>query len=431
MAAGVIINLLSSRTGLALCAAGVLLFLMPRVANEFVLQDCGDANLIQCRAGISRRLCLLKARFVSAPLDNARGAGKANARRRARDCTTVQLGGKGVRSTNNIEFADLRNAGEMRAWLAANGCPERIATRADGTETVVGLPQLDAACGYTANDPGCLVSALTTEWTRKFSRDRMADGAGPAMVNRSLQCLRRGLNLLHEDGKLAAVPKIRLHKEPGARTEFLAPEKFAMLLRALPSYLRPLVTALYLTGLRKGEALAIDWAQVDLQAREIRLTAEQAKAKEGRVLPIFAPLAALLEPMQPKRGPVFDGTNLRTEWEKACAATGLGTRVKVDGPAYAWHAYKGLRLHDLRRSAVRNLRVLGKVPETVAMKISGHKTRHVFDRYNIVTTDDLHAAAQAVDMAMLALLPAAPAKSKGKLSVQPGRTKQHKTTKPA
>jgi hypothetical protein len=31
-------------------------------------------------------------------------------------------------STNNIEFADLRNAGEMRAWLAANGCPERIAT---------------------------------------------------------------------------------------------------------------------------------------------------------------------------------------------------------------------------------------------------------------------------------------------------------------
>lgn len=302
-----------------------------------------------------------------------------------------------ITNARKLFYADLRR-GLLDNYVERGN--KSLRTTASGEDSIIGLKPLDTFFGYDADHPGPTVGNINTETSRTFARQRLAEGAGNATINRSLACLRRMLHIAHEDGRIQFVPKIRLLKEPPARNGFLELQKFEELVALLPTHLKPLIIFLYWCGVRVGEALQIEWSQVDLDARLIQLEEEQTKNAEARVVPLPAILVMMLKEISPKTGRVFDGTNLRVEWQKACAACGLGTRTLVkpeDEDSYQWYKYEGLIVHDLRRSAVRNL-VNAGVPERVAMKISGHKTRAVFDRYHIVNADDVTNAMRRVEL---------------------------------
>ena len=260
------------------------------------------------------------------------------------------------------------------------------------------MKSLDEFFDYKAKNgepenPGSSVTQITVDKIREYSRERLEKGVSNDTVNGSLRLLRRMFMLAREDNKIQIIPKIRLLKNNPARKGFLPKEQFDALLSFLPINLKPLVTFLYYCGVRLGEARQIEWRQVDLASSLIRLEEDQTKNSEARTIPLPDVLVEMLKEVDAKDAPVFDSTNLRKEWHKACILAKLGTLTKVDGKQDP--RYTGLIIHDLRRSAIKNLMKAG-ANEKVAMKISGHKTRDVFDRYHIVDTEDVVEAMRRV-----------------------------------
>lgn len=151
------------------------------------------------------------------------------------------------------------------------------------------------------------------------------------------------------------------------------------------------------TGMRRGEIRSLTWAALDTETWSLRLHAKDAKTGHGRVLGLVGELCAIIERrVQARRldcdlifhragRPVGE---FRKTWASACAAAGLAV---TEGPGKD-KKLRPLRLiYDLRRTAVRNM-VRAGVDPAVAMKISGHRTRAVFDRYNIIDERDLRDA---------------------------------------
>ena len=94
--------------------------------------------------------------------------------------------------------------------------------------------------------------------------------------------------------------------------------------------------------------------------------------------------------INPATGERWDGTSIRRHFLKACEAIGIDVK---DGEQRLW-------FHDTRRSGVTNARKRG-VPESVCMRISGHRTTKVFQRYNIVDGSDLKQAARRIEAGRL------------------------------
>lgn len=225
-------------------------------------------------------------------------------------------------------------------------------------------------------------------------------------INRELTVLKRMFSLAIQAGKLVHKPHFPMLRENNVRAGFFEREQYLAVQKHLPTSMRPVVTFAYVTGWRiNSEVLPLQWRQVDLKLGEVRLDPGTTKNLEGRVFYLTSELKELLkvqrkaaDRIQRRKGMIVPHVFFHDVPTKA-GDVGFWSGHAI-APSGFYHAWCRARIaagcpgsipHDFRRTAIRNM-VRAGIPERVAMKLSGHKTRSVFDRYNVVSDGDLREA---------------------------------------
>jgi integrase len=259
-----------------------------------------------------------------------------------------------------------------------------------------------------------LAVTVTADRIRRYIATRKEQKAAPGTIDRETEKLNRAFSLAVQEGKLAfrpAVPKL-LRPNENARQGFVEKAQLETIKANLddPDVV-DLVEWLATTGMRKGEALSLSWESFDRETWTLRLPAKDAKTGHGRVLALEGVLKAIIERriaarrldvprIFHRRGHARRSERFDTQWGA------MGDFSKLWRAACKKAGVPALRLHDLRRSAVRNL-IRAGVGQAVAMAISGHETEAMFRRYNITNEEDLREAARRIT-SYLSALPTAP-----------------------
>jgi integrase len=319
------------------------------------------------------------------------------------------LGGKRIEEKTNVgNGTEARKILNERLGDVAKGIPPAAASKVRFAELYT---DMQADYRNKGSDLGVLakrwkhlepvfgtdpVATITSARMQRYVDVRRdTEKAAPATVQLEIAALRRMLRLGYENRKVGQLPAFPTIAIQNVRTGFFEQADFERVCAELPTYLRPLVTVAYWLGWRLGELLSLQWRHVDLERGTVSLDAGTTKNDDGRLayLPAEA-LAALADwrerttVIEHERSIIVptvfhpDGLPIRdlyTAWNGACERAGVAGRL----------------FHDFRRTAARNYRRQG-VSEGVVMAVLGHKTRSMFERYNIKNEDDLREAAAMV-----------------------------------
>jgi len=315
------------------------------------------------------------------------GPSKEAAEQRLRECLSAIAEGKHIRK-NPDTFTKFRTLADWYLKL-----PEVEAKRSYDRDVL----SVNRLLPYFGDR---LLKDITPGIVEAYRRKRLGEPSGrspkdstkPATVNREIACLKTIFNKAVKDNRADRNPcqGVKMLKENNERDRVLTPEEYARLLVQCPAHLKPIVKLAYHTGMRQGEILNLTWGQVDIKEGFIKLNPEDCKTNEGRLIPLTDGLVGTFKIMPrrlPRPGQTPAEVKVFTYKDRPVGSIkrAFETAVKNAG-------LMDFTFHDLRHTAINNWRLQGHDYFRI-MAVSGHKTMHVFKRYNTVSREELKALA--------------------------------------
>ena len=330
----------------------------------------------ECKCGYNVQKAGYKNYWIEYYLDGKRtreriGRSKLAAENRLREIQTATVEERNIKKNKNAVitigalrewYLDLPEVKQKRSFKAIANCIEIVS-------------------GHVGEKK--YASQISPADIQSFQRKRLSENtlwgrpAKPATVNRNVANFKAMFNRALDYGIIEINPIIRVKQleENNVRERVLSREEFEVLYNHCSEQIKGPVLIGYYLPMRQAEILNLTWEEIDLKNQFIRLGGQRTKNKTGRAIPfnqiIFNYLISLPRPDQD--GYVFEQRWWnRSEFVKAVNMAGLGD----------------FTFHDLRHCALNNLRLAGN-DRYVIKQASGHKTDSAFQRYILVTEDEM------------------------------------------
>jgi integrase len=249
----------------------------------------------------------------------------------------------------------------------------------------------------------CCIAEIVPSMIRNYIAKRLKELTRKDMppsnstINRELALLRTVLRRAMDDRLIDRTPKIKLLEENNKRDRVLSPDEYERLLSASAPHIVPIIRLAHDTAM---------WDRVDFDRKIIILEDEHTK-KRPRNVPMSDEMLDMLRKLRAYIGPVYKCVRAGKKYilkpikgpipvftwtprgEKFRVA--LGSIKRAFDTARQKAKIPDFRFHDLRHTAITNMRKAG-VPDRVIMRISGHKTLKMLDRYDKIDAEDLSKA---------------------------------------
>lgn len=246
----------------------------------------------------------------------------------------------------------------------------------------------------------CPLASIGVEEIEIYKAQKLQEGLHPKTVNNHLAVLGRCLRSAEEWGRLPRAPQMRTLRVPPPAFDFLLPDESATLLSARSEpHWRDMVLVGLRTGLRRGELLALQRDDADLERRTLRVSRsfvqgvlDTPKSNRARTIPLTADVCAVFA-RAPRDGFVFGRRDERPHSPEVAEKAIKRLCAEVGLRPVGWHALRHTYASDL---------VAAGVPLLAVQQLLGHASITMTMRYAHLAPSALRGAVDTLEQAIAA-----------------------------